>query len=102
MRRLLFAAALSLLACGPTIVDATHYNQTCISVTDCVPVFSGDVCQPCGCANAAINAKDKARYDTAVKNETALCRGQPAVLCGPCPQPTATCDAQVCVFVAGP
>jgi hypothetical protein len=41
--------------CGT--VTASDYDQSCVTDSDCEPVYQGSLCDPgCGCANAVINA----------------------------------------------
>lgn len=99
MRAALLTMGLVLAGCGGT-VDATHYDQHCAQDADCAPVHSGDVCAVCGCANAAVNVADQARFEADVKALEAWCGPRPKVLCAPCQQPGAQCTGGSCVFKA--
>jgi hypothetical protein len=88
-------------ACGGT-VTASHYTQTCSQDNDCTPIYSGELCQVCGgCANAAINVSDRARYDADVKAISGSCppRLGPPALCSACRAPAgAKCVANTCAL----
>jgi uncharacterized lipoprotein len=43
-----------------TTIQASDYDESCATSTDCVPIAVGDLCE-CSCAGAAINQKDEAR-----------------------------------------
>ncbi len=86
--------AASLLAscsnCGS--IQASDYDQSCSTASNCVVVSEGDSCRGlfCNCGNAAINVSAQAEYNANLQSigGTALC---------PCPEgATATCDAGVC------
>jgi hypothetical protein len=95
MRRLLLALGCALAACS-THLDATHYDQSCSTAADCVAVFNGDVCSVCACPNAAINAKDKSRYDADDGSLQRYCGPRPAVACISCPTPMVACVGGKC------
>ncbi len=89
-------AAASLLAscstCGS--IQASDYDQSCSTASNCVAVAEGDSCEGLfcvDCANAAINVSAQAEYEPNLKSiggATGIC---------PCPSgPTVTCDAGVC------
>lgn len=95
MTRVLLFSSLFLAACT-TQIDVTHYDQTCAQATDCAPVFSGNTCSLCACANAAVNRRDLQRYalDSAALRRN--CGPLPTVECGPCPEPVAQCNGGRC------
>ena len=68
MKRLLgFALVLAaVVACSPSDIEASHYDQSCAKDDDCVQVSElqtrGTDCVM-GCSAKAINKKDKAQYD---------------------------------------
>ena len=93
---LLLAAALICSACGPQIIDPTKYDQTCTQDTDCVPVGSGDVCTPCGCASTAVNTKDIAKYRADVEALKRGCGPKSTALCAPCQQAEGACVQGAC------
>lgn len=95
-----------LSACGGTAggggggggtISASSYDQSCSKANDCAPVFQGTVaCCGGGCANAAINKKDLASYDTAFGADTPSdCTGLacPAIACV---EPNVACVAGKC------
>ncbi len=72
-------AVLSLASAGcETEILAADYDQTCKADADCVTVAVGDICK-CSCQGAAINVKEKERYDE--DRLTIAC----GVACSPCP-----------------
>jgi hypothetical protein len=80
--------------CGS--IEASDYDQTCSTASDCVGVAEGDSCKGLfcvDCANAAINVSAQAEYESALQSingATGIC---------PCPaNPTVACDAGVCVL----
>jgi hypothetical protein len=93
MRALLLFA---LTSCGSSILDKKAYSQSCAQASDCVPVFLGDVCTVCACANAAVATSSRARYDADAAAARRLCGPQPAIACAPCSQAIATCTNGVC------
>jgi len=87
--------ATSLLAscstCGS--IQASDYDQSCSTASDCVVVAEGDSCNGLfcvDCGNAAINVSAQAQYEAnlnSIGGQTGIC---------PCPADrTATCDAGV-------
>jgi hypothetical protein len=49
-------------SCGT--IEASDYDQSCSSDSDCLLEPDGNFCQrECACVNTAINAKDQARYE---------------------------------------
>jgi hypothetical protein len=46
------------------LIQASNYDQSCTSNSDCIPVGEGNACYPCAiaCPSAAINASAKGRY----------------------------------------
>lgn len=95
MRIALFVLLLS--ACGnPAVIDGKAYSTACTTASDCVGVFFGDQCEPCGCPNAAISTGDKITYDADRSAARASCGAREAIACGPCPASVAACTAGVC------
>lgn len=85
-------ASCSSSTCGS--IQASDYDQSCSTRSDCVAVAEGDSCKGLfcvDCANAAINVSAQAEYEAAlqsIKGPTGIC---------PCPEgATVTCDAGVC------
>lgn len=93
-----FALLVLLLAgCGnPTLIDGKAYSKTCTVASDCVGVFFGNQCEPCGCANAAIATSAKITYDADRSNAIAACGPRPAIACGPCQDKQPTCTSGAC------
>src|SRR5277367_1793319 len=88
----LLASCSSSGLCGS--IQASNYDQSCSTASDCVVVAEGDSCTGLfcvDCGNAAINVSAQAQYDENLKNiggHTGVC---------PCPLGVgATCDAGVC------
>ena len=97
MRSILLATALLLAACGnPTVIDGKAYSKTCTVASDCVGVFFGDQCSPCGCANDAIATTAKVTYDADRSAAIAACGPRPAIACGPCQDVVLKCTAGAC------
>src|SRR3954463_15332282 len=97
MKRALFSVVMAglLSACsggGSKNLNAADYNQTCAVDADCVGVSTQNLCAACrGCgANAAINKKDKNRFDSDVDAVQTQCL----------PSPPTTCPADDCAFSA--
>jgi hypothetical protein len=80
-------------------IEASSYDQSCRSDSDCVAVSEGDVCTPCGigCTNAAINAAGLARYKADVASANAATRlgmfGTPYQCVTTCPYSRRPCCA---------
>ena len=49
--------------CRP-VLEASGYEQSCQTDSDCTVITEGDFCTCVGCPNAAINISDKAAYET--------------------------------------
>jgi hypothetical protein len=79
-------------ACGS--IQASDYDQSCSTASDCVGVAEGDSCKGLfciDCANAAINVSAAAQYEAEFKRKVGA-----TIVC-PCPIGiTVTCDAGVC------
>jgi hypothetical protein len=74
------------------MIQASNYDQSCASNSDCIAVGEGNACFSClivGCTNAAINVKAKPQYDADVAKTVA---GQLASspFCG-CPMSSGPC-----------
>ncbi len=84
-------------ACGPvsTDLDGGLYNQDCLEEADCVVIATGDACT-CPATYAAINRRDRARYDS--DRDTLLSRCSDAR--PECPpgeeRPVAVCQVNRC------
>ena len=83
-------------------VSATDYNLSCVTASDCLPIYQGALgC--CGfittCPNAAINRADSAKYMNDVMTRTPSC--SPPRPCGSvtnCGTPPAECPNSLCVL----
>jgi hypothetical protein len=62
----IFGEAANSSSCGnpdAQFIQASDYDQSCATDSDCVPIAAGDFCHPNpGCSNAAINKSALARY----------------------------------------
>ena len=78
-------------------INATDYTQDCTTDTDCVAEPAGDMCNAActNCLGAAINVRDRNRYETDLADKIGK-----EVIC-PCPYAEAKCVAALCVL-AGP
>lgn len=77
---LLFASS-----CGnPTIIDGESYSRACTANADCVAVFFGNQCDPCGCPNTTIATQDEVTYHADRSAALAACGPRPEIACGPC------------------
>ena len=56
------------------LIEASNYDQSCTTDSDCIAIAEGDVCTPCGigCTNAAINVAAHARYKADVASANAV------------------------------
>ena len=81
---------------GDTTIEASDYDQACVTSADCVAILAGDVCPPCSCPTAAINVKDAPREGADLKERLDACPSEPSEECGFCGT-TAACVAQRCV-----
>jgi len=62
MKTVILLGLISLtIACTPPPPDPADFDNSCTVVDDCVPVYAGDPCQQCQCANATVtdNAYDE-------------------------------------------
>lgn len=97
MRLFVLCFVLLAAACGnPTVIDGKDYAKSCTVPSDCVGVFFGNQCQPCGCPNAAIATSAKVTYDADRSAAIAACGPRPTILCGPCQDVALTCTAGAC------
>jgi len=89
---------LCFVACsGSSILNASDYDQSCSTSSDCVPVFQGDVaCCGGGCANAAINKGALAQYDADYSEAVKVCGVNASCLQFHCPAITAECQGGRC------
>jgi hypothetical protein len=51
-------------------IDLSTYNQSCNVPSDCIAIFTGEVCVPsdCPCDQAFVNISEQARYDQAINS----------------------------------
>lgn len=70
-------------------IDATKYDATCRVSADCKLIYTGEVCSPCHCATAAINASGYSNYQTEV--ESVQCTPGPSA-CDCAPRTTVSCE----------
>lgn len=81
-----FASALLVIAsaCGANSVEASQYDQTCSTADDCIAVdelaADGTSCT-IRCASAAINKKDKAKFDKDVSAARSDCKQTKTPFC---------------------
>jgi hypothetical protein len=87
MKKTLAAAAVmlvALVACAPSDVNASDYDQSCAKDDDCVAVSElhtrGTDCI-FSCDAKAINAKDKAQFDEDVRDEERHCGAMASPFC---------------------
>lgn len=99
MKRFLLAVLLS--GCGGGL-HASSYSQTCSVASDCVAVFSGDLCNGCGCPNEAINVSDQRRYEADARAYTALCSPLRPRCLADCIQVFPACSAGRCTLAQSP
>jgi hypothetical protein len=110
------SASLVAVACGghsqettePCTVLAAHYDQSCVSDSDCVLVPpGGNTCDPCSateqpgayyffCHVAAVSASDSARYLAAIAPGQTAAQNGPQSCSSTCPVATATCVNGTC------
>jgi hypothetical protein len=58
------------------LIQASNYDQSCRTASDCILVAEGNFCQSAGCPNAAINIGAYAQYQADVaKTNAAICGG---------------------------
>ena len=74
----------------------SQISKTCTVASDCVGVFFGDQCSPCGCANDAVATSAKVTYDADRSAAIAACGPRPAIACGPCQDVVLKCTAGAC------
>jgi hypothetical protein len=91
MRRFMLALVL-VGACGSNVIDAAHYDRSCVTVADCAFIRAGDVCSGCDCINATINQRDLAHYTADLHRIDCGMISR----CGACAGIEATCDSGVC------
>jgi len=74
-----YSAGTDILPCtdaNAQLIQASDYDQSCKSASDCVLVAEGNFCQPAGCPSAAINAGAYGQYQADVaKTNAAICGG---------------------------
>lgn len=95
--RIAFLVLLFAAACGdPRVIDGKGYSTSCTVASDCVGVFFGNQCEPCGCPNAAIATSARVTYEADRSNALAACGPRPAIACGPCQDHPPVCTAGAC------
>jgi|SRR5580704_685943 hypothetical protein len=81
---------------APRSIEASSFDQSCATDSDCVAVGLGDACSACEllCPNAAINVGSEPQYKAYVARSAA---GAPGVACA-CPSgpSTACCNSGTC------
>jgi hypothetical protein len=72
------------------LIQASNYDQSCATTSDCVAVGEGNACYPCAiaCPTAAINASARAQYLSDVAKTSGSSQGD--VTCN-CPAEFAPC-----------
>lgn len=97
MRPLLGSLLLLAAACGdPTVLDVRAYSQACATPADCAAVQVGDLCVPCGCANAVVAVSARARAEADAANGRKACGPVAAIACGPCQEVALACTRGAC------
>jgi hypothetical protein len=88
-----------LVACSPSDVRASDYDQSCAVDTDCVSVSEleadGSDCSM-GCTEVAINRKEKSRYDDDLADARGKCGSMRSPFCDS--SGTAACVKSRCVI----
>lgn len=81
-----------------TTIAVSDYDSSCALDSDCLLIREGDVCAPCGCADAAISASSRDAYERDVERIEPLCDEEQLgdVACGPCPQVHPVCLDGAC------
>jgi hypothetical protein len=84
---------------GAPRFDATRYDRTCATASDCTVVYSGDPCG-CACEQVAVALAEQSRItEDRTAHIAAHCPEGPPD-CGACaPSPKAECRASVCELV---
>lgn len=103
-RFLLVAVAVSACAstAGPSgapTIRASDYDQTCATSDDCVAIYEGSLCAPCGCANAAIAKSATSTESTDARARAASCPLVAGISCGACWDSRLTCSGGRCGIV---
>lgn len=105
--RLPAAALLLVVACSSTSgsssgtsISAASYGGACAADSDCVAVFSGDVCAgaPCLCPNDAILASLQSQYEDDLHAKARACPSASDVCNESCVLPPVQCVAAMCVM----
>ncbi len=80
-----------------TVMTTEGYDKGCMANTDCILVFTGDVCG-CDCTQEAINAGESTRYAASQEQKRKACVD--ILACQPCPDTEqAVCDQAICTVV---
>jgi hypothetical protein len=74
----------------PVIIDASHYDQSCLSAADCTTIPTGEICSPCQCSKGAVSNKGYQDY-LKDKQDVQCSPGPVACDCAPPPNQTLTC-----------
>ena len=95
--RIAFLALLFAVSCGdPRVLDGKSYSTKCTVAADCVGVFFGNQCEPCGCPNAAIATSARVTYEADRSSALAACGARETIACGPCQDKPIACTAGAC------
>lgn len=108
LRMMSFAAAIMALGCSEenptpiappdTTITTDGYDKTCAAATDCVLVFTGNVCG-CACTQESIAATEGSRYSAAQEEKRMSCTD--ILACQPCPETqAAACTQGMCTVIA--
>lgn len=98
MKTIAFLCLLLLCACDSgTEISSANYDQSCKAEIDCTPVYQGDVCDLCGCANTAVNQSQVNRYQMDIASIRLKCAADAgSVVCSPCSPRRALCTGSKC------
>jgi len=82
----------SCIARRPLVIDASHYDQQCATLQDCVQIYTGEVCSSCQCSIGAVSQKG---YQDYLRDKSSvMCTPGPSA-CDCVPVGTVTCSIQV-------
>ena len=75
----------------------TEEQTACSTAADCTPVFAGEACSACVCANAAVRADARAEYQASFDEKRSACGDDPGAACvADCAQAAAVCTEGKC------
>jgi hypothetical protein len=85
-------------SCPDGGIQASNYDQTCVTDSDCVAISANESCSLCGlvCTNATINARAQAQYLSDIANTTASLTSQRMACTGDCGVNSACCVSGRC------